>query len=219
MYNTPTFFFGTAWIAPIGFIFQTMILIAIIWFPKTRKADDEYHSKYIKAIRGLPMALFLFFGVLYIDVFVSVVVLGGYSPAAWAQAYPSAFLALVLGVEWVTMAAFVSPNVKTIASTIAYVVAYIVYVKVYVPATRDAWTIIPFLAVMAIVGATHAIVAIIEAIVKHFVPSLRGDRLLWDIRPRFKRVFNVPVNVVLWALVTVETILSFMGYSMITVFL
>jgi hypothetical protein len=219
METNPTFFFGTPWVAPIGFIFQTMLLIAIIWFPKTRKIDDEYRSKYIKAIRGFPMALFLFFGVLYIDVFINVVLLGGYSPAAWAQTYPSAFLALVLGVEWITMAAFVSPNVKTLASTIAYIIAYIVYVKLYVPTTRDAWSIIPFLGVMAALGGVHVIMLVVEGILKRIMPRFSGDKPLWNVRPRFKRLFNVPVNVVLWGLVTTEALLQFVGYSLITVFM
>ncbi len=213
-----TFFFGTPWVAPIGFIFQTLIIIAIIWFPKTRKADDEYYSKYIKAIRGFPMALFLFFGVLYIDIFVSVVLLGGYGPGAWKSTYPSAFLALVLGIEWVTMAAFVSPNVKTIVSTITYVVAYIVYVKVYVPSTRDPWSILGALVVMAVICVVHILMIVVEVFAKWVSPRFLGDKPLWNIRPRFKRVFNIPVNVVIWTLVLTEALLSFMGYSLITIF-
>jgi hypothetical protein len=213
------FFFGTPWVAPIGFIFQTLIIIAIIWFPKTRKADKEYHSKYIKAIRGFPMALFFFFGVLYIDVFVSVVVLGGYGPGAWMSTYPSAFLALVLGIEWVTMAALVSPNVKTLVSTVAYVVAYIVYVKVYMPSTRNAWSILGLLVVMVVICVVHVLMIVVECIAKRVSPRFLGDRPLWSFRERFKRIFNVLVNVVLWVIILVEALLSFAGYSMITVFL
>jgi hypothetical protein len=219
MFETPTFFFGTQWVAPIGFIFQNMILIAIIWCPKTRMPGKEYESRYIKAIRGFPMALFLFFGVLYIDIFISVVVLGGYNAAAWKQFYPSAILALVLGIEWVTMAALVSPNVKTLASTIAYVITYIVYVKVYVPSTRDAWSILGTLVVMAVIGIAHVVMIITENILKHVVKRFQGDKPLWNIRDRFKRVFNIPVNVVLWAILVVETLLSFAGYSILTIFL
>lgn len=218
MVTIPTFFFGTAWVSPIAFILQTMLVIAIIWFPKTRDPNDEYHSKYIKAIRGFPMALYLFFGVIFIDVFVSVVLLAGYSPGAWAQTYPSAILALVLGIEWVTMAVLVSPNVKSLVTAASYVAAYIVYVKIYVPWTRDTWTIIPFLGVMAIVGVAHMILLVIEGILRRISPRIHGDRPLWNIRSRFKRIFNVPVNVVLWAIVTIDTILTFMGYSLITVF-
>lgn len=214
----PTFFFGTAWVAPVDFILQTMIVFAIIWFPKARDPNDEYHSKYIKAIRGFPMALFLFFGVLNIDIFVNVVALGGYSPAAWMHVYPSAILALVFGIEWVAMAAVVSPNVKTLATATAYVVAFVVYVKVYVPSTRDAWSVIPFLAVMAAVGVVHVIMVVVEAVLKRVVKGFRGDRPLWNLRPRFKRIFNVPVNVILWALVLVEALLSLMGHSLITIF-
>ena len=219
MDTSPTFFFGTSWVAPIGFIFQTMILFAIIWFPKTRMPSKEYESKYIKAIRGVPMALFLFFGVLYIDIFISVVVLGGYNAGAWMQFYPSAFLALVLGIEWVIMAALVSPNVKTLASTIAYVIAYIVYVKVYVPSTRDAWSILGVIVVMVVICIVHVVMIITEVILKRVVKRFHGDKPLWNIRDRFKRVFNIPVNVVLWAVIVVEMLLSFAGYSIITVFL
>lgn len=217
MFMTPTFFFGTAWIAPIGFIFQTMIVVSLIWFPKSQNPDEEYRSKYIKAIRGIPMALFLFFGVLYIDVYISVVPLALYPPATWALTYPSAFLALVLGIEWVAMAALVSPNVKTIASTGIYIVTFIIYVKAWVPLTRDAWSIIPFLGVMAAIGGVHVAMIAVEAIVKKLVPRFQGDKQLWNVRSRFKRVFNVPVNVVLWVIVTVEAFLQFTGHSMVTI--
>nr|MDO8084929.1 hypothetical protein [Candidatus Sigynarchaeum springense]MDO8117400.1 hypothetical protein [Candidatus Sigynarchaeota archaeon] len=213
------FFFGTPWVAPIGFIIQTLIMIAIIWFPKTRKPDKEYYSKYIKAIRGFPMALILFFGVMYIDVFVSVVMLGGYSPGTWKSTYPCAFLALALGIEWISMAALVSPNVKTLLSTIAYVVAYIMYTKIYMPSTRDAWSILGIIVVMIVICVVHVLMVVVEGIAKRVSKRFQGDKPLWNIRARFKRVFNVPVNVIVWALVLTEALLSFAGYSIITVFL
>ncbi len=212
------FYFTHTWVTPIAFILQTMLMAGIVWFPKSRRPDKEYESPYIKALRAFPLALFFVFGVIFLEIFIEVVVLNYYGLATWTQTFPSAFIALVCGVEYVLMAAYVAPNVKTIVSTSAYTVVYLAFVNAYIPISQDIWMVLYALPVMVGFMILHLTMYAIEKILKKAIPSFRGDKRLWNIRPWFKRVFNVPVNVVIWALIVVEGILQFMGYSIITVF-
>lgn len=211
------FFFGHTWFSPVAFILQTMLVIACIWFPKTRDPGKEYASPRVKAARAFPMALFLVFGIIFVDIFVEVVLLGAYGYATWAQVFPSAILAGIVGVPYVAMVLLVSPNRKILATGTGYIASYIVFMKVVVPISQDIWLVAWGLVLMVGAMLVHLVLVLVEGLVKRFTPSFAGDGELWNVRERFKRVFSVRVNVILWALVVAEALCQAAGYSIITI--
>ncbi len=48
-----------------------------------------------------------------------------------------------------------------------------------------------------------------------FLPIFQKDKLLWENREKFGKIFNVQVNVVIWFVCVIELILQLRGYSII----
>ncbi|MFX0099842.1 MAG: hypothetical protein ACFFCS_09675 [Candidatus Hodarchaeota archaeon] len=214
-----TFFFGHLWVSPVAFLMQTIILIGYIWFPKSRKPEKGYKNKFIQGLRAIPFGLFYFFGLLYVNIFVNIVILGLYPYAAWAQTFPSAIIALVCGIEWMLAGFLVSPNIKSIISCGFITVVYFIFTLVLIPADQNnIWQILDVLIYLAMAYVLHFILTLIEFLLKKFKSGFRGDRKLWDIHVWFKKTFTWKVNFILWIIAFVEGMLSFMGYSLVTIF-
>lgn len=215
-----TFFFGHLWVSPVAFIMQTIIMMGFIWFPKTRNPEAGYKNKAIQGFRAVPFGLFYFFGLLYVNIFVNIVILGLYPYAAWAQTFPSAILALVCGVEWMLAGLLVSPNIKSIISCGFITVVYFIFTQGIIPANQEnIWMIIEVLIFLAAAYILHLLLAFVEFLLKKFKRGFKGDRPLWDTHVWFKKTFTWKVNLVLWAIALCEAMLSFMGYSIITIFM
>ena len=198
-------------------------MVSIIWFPKTRNPDKEYESGWIKAFRAFPMGLFFVFGVIFMDIFIEVVVLQSYPIATWTQTFPSAILSGIIGFEYIMMAIFVAPNKRMLFTSIGYIISYLLYTRIYLPiaGTADDVFIGNLLFVFVIIFIfymIHLLVFSIDQVVKKFKRDYNGDARIWNIRPWFKKTFNVKVNIILFILITTEAMLSFIGYSLITIF-
>ncbi|MBD3185356.1 hypothetical protein GF325_00900 [Candidatus Bathyarchaeota archaeon] len=213
------FFFNHIYISYVGYIIQTMIMIGFIWFKKTRDPSLKYKNGIMASLRVIPFGLMLAFGLIFIHAFMEIVIFGSYPYGAWMQTFPSAFLALICGVEWILAAVLVAPNVKTLitASTVSGI--FFTYVYVAMPLSQDVWNVFNIVIILIGIYLFHGMLVLIERIALIVQPRFTGDRKLWDISMRFKKWFNWKTNLIIWVLLTMEFMCQIAGYSLITVFI
>ncbi|HME52534.1 MAG TPA: hypothetical protein VKM55_09975 [Candidatus Lokiarchaeia archaeon] len=212
------FIFSHLWIMPFASLLQILVLLGYIWFPKARDPGNEYVSKCIKILRGIPLGIFYVFGLIFINAFFDIVVIGAYGYATWAQTFPDAIIGLACGINLVLMGFLVAPDVKSLISGGLYAIAFFVYIKIFIPITENVWNVLWVLVIIIVAFAIHGMMLVTEFILKHAIKDFRGDRQIWNFRPWFKKKFNIYVQLILYILAMTECLLQFTGYSILTIF-
>ncbi|MHA1371599.1 MAG: hypothetical protein ACTSRA_18000, partial [Promethearchaeota archaeon] len=217
---TGTFFAAHLYVEIVCTFFMIAVLAGYAWAEKAKKPDDEYNCPVVIGFRAVFFIMATVFGLLFFDTIIKEL---GFGVLGYGNIMHFIGILIVLGVigfELILGSVFVAPTRKGLITFVAVDITFIYLWEFYLP-TRINESLeedmiqglyIPFivgLCVQAISATVHKIYLVIK-------PRGKRDKRLWNIRPWFKKVFSLKFNVLLYALVMADTLLSFEGYGLLS---
>ena len=203
-------------------LIQTAILVFLIIYPEGYKPKKKVQQGFYYFFMSLATGTLVTFGVQFIDAGI-LWLLGNWSMSDWLFQLPNAVLLVLIGIQYVVVPLLRKGNWLDIGYLVVVVIVVQVFYRWWVP-LDDVMGPRLEEGLPVLLGVLIGIYVLIGEV--KF--ALYGDhagrdapklQYKWDIGKKIRHVYNRKVNVVLWILTVAQSIMSFMGYSIITIFI
>ena len=177
-------------------------------------------------MRGFVFIVFVVLSLIFIDTNIKYIFFGvaGYSNVL--QFLATVILTSILAIQIIIVVVLVAPNRKGIITFCSVLVTFLILWE-FILGDQDFLGIIIInsegsasiasLIFPILVGIVTAsiLTALEEALKKYKSEEKYSDTPFWNIQAKAKKIFDVKFNLILWALITTELILSLQGISLL----
>ncbi len=180
--------------------FQSILLILQIWNLDYRFVSPTRHISGLLTIVGIIIACLsyhAFFGFIYNVLFADI---GSFITLKYFII--PYLLSVIIGTYYLLITFFAVTTRNLLILHLSVVLFEILAFYVILPAFKDTDGVFLVFLPIAFFGF-------------EFLPVFQKDKLLWENREKFGKIFNVYVNVSIWIVVVIELTLQLRGYSII----
>ncbi|MBN2151637.1 MAG: hypothetical protein JW839_09340 [Candidatus Lokiarchaeota archaeon] len=195
---------------------QTVIMAILVSVPRQSKPPSKRAAGALDFFRVFGYCGLAVLSVLFLDTGVAWLA-GAWGYADWRYQLPSAVLLVVIGVEYAVAGLLKRCSWVSLAYIVVVAAILLLFIHVFVSAEVLMGNLLENglpIVLGALVGAGVLVAGLETALATR--QEGRKGRLTWDISHVMNRVFNRWTNLVIWALVVVQGILLFSGYSLLT---
>ena len=229
-----TILFGTI----LGMILLILIMAATVWFPKIGKPDERYTCPFWTMLRGGFFAGFTYYAILILDSAFKTIFIGFFGYGNFSYFLAGIIMITILGIIILVGTVFVAPTWETLLTFIGIFGYTMYFLQFYLPSpevfTEDEVLFDPL---PVVIGMQFGIVLLgrLVRIIRNqpvkvdqiATSESNGNRIpkkkhrlhaepIWDISVKFKKIINVKVYLILWALFCTEVIFQFEGYGLLS---
>ena len=179
---------------------QSVLLILQIWNLDYRFVSPTRHISGLLTIVGIIFACLsyhAFFGYLYNVLFANI---GSFTTLKYFIV--PYLLCVLIGTYYLIITFFAVTTRNLLILHLSVVLFEIFAFYVILPAFKDTDGVFMVFLPLAFFGI-------------EFLPVFQKDKLLWENREKFGKIFNVYVNAVIWFVCVIELILQLRGYSIV----
>ncbi len=204
---------------------QTIVVLVLLFVPKGYRPTGERAKQIYQFVRHFFHGLAGLGGILFLDIAIMWLA-GSWTQTDWAFQLPGVLLLLIIGMEYLFMGLLRDGFLPDLLYGIATALTFVLFLHWWIPQdpvmSEKLEGYLPV--VLGIVFGGYIVVALWKTL---WSVSQRGDDenpvkgeklVVFDLRTPLERIFNRPLNIVLWILATIQSILSFSGYSLFTIF-
>nr|MDO8111415.1 alpha/beta hydrolase [Candidatus Sigynarchaeota archaeon] len=206
------------------YILALVMMIGILfisgWAEKANRPSEKYTCIIVVGLRAFSFLFLVPLGLFFWDMIVKELFVGVFGYGNVMHWLGGLIVIGIIGTEFIMAAAFVAPTRKGLITLIVMIVVFVYFVEIYIPNggqfTERASVLYVILYVAAAGFICQVSLATFHGIMLRVRHSEKRDTPFWDISKPFKRVFSLKMNILLWALVLVEFMLSFEGFGLLS---
>lgn len=193
-------------------VMWTMAVGGLIWTPKLGQPDHKYTCFIITVFRSVIFVLFTAWSLLFVDSFIKSIFFGQLNYGAIDFYLAPMILALITAIIFIWGSVFTAPTKKSLLTFIfiSGVTIYFLWIS-----GNENWGEKDGLTTPLIYALVfHFGIGLISIIYRLLIKQdIFKDEPLWDQSNLFKTRINPRVILLMWTLVTIETVGFFEGYS------
>jgi len=203
---------------------QTVVLGFLVVVPRDYRPPRRGGTIVFELLRSLGIGSLAVFGLFFIDMAVGWF-FSGWSLADWRYQLPSVLILAFLGVQYVIVTLFYKGNLVDTFYFITIALTIMLFFHWWIPLDvvfmgRNIEAYLPI--ILAALIVIYVPLSIARYIFMKRIASTRFSKLIapwWTISDKMHAIFNRKVNFILWILAVLQSMLTLLGYSLITVFM
>ncbi|MHA1700294.1 MAG: hypothetical protein ACTSWN_15735 [Promethearchaeota archaeon] len=205
-------------------VFLTVTLISSLQKEKIKRFKP-HQKKVFDFFQFFGIGTMYNFGFLFVDIGGSWL-LGNWSMSDWQFQFPSVILLILIGLEYVLILFMHKSSILDVIFGAISAITTIIFIHWWVP-SHGAVMGEPlkkyFPLIIGVLIGIYVFIGLFKALILEKKDQNRKEKhkklpITWNNTEKLKKIFNIKVNLILWALVVIQNMLILHGLSILTIY-